>query len=72
MRRASFFYLDKLLLLASANALHLYSYALHRATDDAHRAAELRHSYRLHHRWVAPSPAQLVSCYAAHNSFLEP
>ena len=27
VRQASFFYLDKLLLLACGNALHLYSYA---------------------------------------------
>ena len=71
VRRASFFYLDRLLLLACGNALHLYSYALHRAADDAHRAAELRHSYRLHYRWAAPA-AQHVSCHAAPDSLLVP
>ena len=71
VRQAAFFYLDRLLLLACGNALHLHSYALNRAADDAHRAAELRHSHRLHHRWAVPN-AQHVTCFAAANSFLSP
>ena len=72
VRAASFFYLDRLLLLANANALHLYSYALQKQpTHDAARAPELRHRYKLAHRWPLPR-AQTVTCLAAANSFLSP
>ena len=43
--------------LTPSSTLALTRYALHRVADDAHRAAELRHSYRLHYRWVPPGPA---------------
>ena len=52
--------------------LATHRYALTKAADDAHRAAGLRHSYRLHHRWPAPSGAQHLTCFAAPNSFLSP
>ena len=72
VRQASFYYLDQLILLACGSGLHLYSYSLQRTpAHDAIRAAELRHRYQLHHRWEIPR-AQVVTCFAASNSFLSP
>ena len=72
IRQAQFYYLDAKLLLISGKALHLYSYSLQRTpTHDAARAPELRHKYRLQHRWPMPR-AHAATCFAAANSFLSP
>ena len=72
MRGASFFYLDRLLLLAAGGAVRLYAYHLQRTpTSDASRAPELRHKYKLAHAWQMPR-AQHVTCFASANSFLSP
>ena len=74
VKDARFFYLDKLILLASGSTLHLYAYSLGQKTpsnDGASRAAELRHRYKLQHKWHSPS-AQSLTCLAAANSFLSP
>ena len=72
VRDARFFYLDRLMLLASGNALHTYAYSLQKTpTHDAQRAAELRHRYRLAHTWRAAS-ANHLTCVACANSFLSP
>ena len=72
IRQAQFYYLDAMLLLISGKALHLYSYSLQRTpTHDAARAPELRHKYRLQHRWPMPR-AHAATCFAAANSFLSP
>ncbi|KAL1500076.1 hypothetical protein AB1Y20_012750 [Prymnesium parvum] len=72
VRQAGFYYLDQFVLLASGNGLHLYSYSLQRTpTDDANRAAELRHKYRLQYRWAHPQ-AHGITCFSAANSFLSP
>lgn len=73
VRGARFFYLDRFLLLAAENSLHLYSYTLGPKTPshEATRAAELRHTFRLQHRWPMRR-AHHVTCFAAANSFLSP
>ena len=73
MRGARFFYLDRLILLAASNAVHLYSYSLTRnPADDTRRAAPLRHAYKLAHRWALPTAAQHATAVAAANAFLSP
>ena len=73
VRGARFFYLDRLILLAASNAVHLYSYSLTRnPADDTRRAAPLRHAYKLAHRWALPTAAQHATAVAAANAFLSP
>ena len=70
VRDCSFYYLDRFVLLAAGGALHLYSYALLKTpAHDAARAAELRHRYRLEHRWPMERALSITS-FAAANSFL--
>jgi WD40 repeat protein len=72
VRQAAFYYLDALMLLISGPSLHLYSYSVQRnPAHDAARAPELRHKYRLQHRWPMPR-AHAATCFAAANSFLSP
>lgn len=72
VRQASFYYLDRFLLLANGASLHLYSYSIQRGVvHDARRANELRHKYRLQHQWKLGG-AQTLTCFSAPNSFLSP
>ena len=70
VRHAQFFYLDRFVLLSAGSTAHLYSYSLQRRpAHDAERAAELRHHYKLEHKWSMPR-AQSITCMAAANTFL--
>lgn len=70
IRGARFFYLDQFLILAAGNSMYLYGYSVQRTpSNDAVRAPELRHRYKLQHKWQLPH-AQYVTCFTAANSFL--
>lgn len=73
MWQASFFYLDRFILLANGPSLRLYSFSLQQGPPehDARRAAELRHRYALRHTWNVPGP-QHLTCFACAASFLSP
>jgi len=71
--QASFFYLDRFILLANGPALRLYSYTVEHGppAHDARRAAELRHRYALRHAWAVPGP-QHLTCFTCAASYLSP
>ena len=72
VKHAQFYYLDAMILLLSGKSLHLYSYSLLKTpANDAERAPELRHKYRLQYKWAMPR-AHVATCMATPNSFLSP